>query len=164
MAETIKFSDTLKSKINQLKDAYPDKKAAIMPILHLVRDQYRYFPPEVISETARVSGFSQEHLLGVVSFYTMFSEKPVGKYHIMVCKTLSCELRDSAEILNKLKEKYGLVHGQVSKDGLFSLEEVECLAACDRGPALQVNDELYCKMNSEKLFALLDKLQTKKEG
>jgi len=95
----------------------------------------------------------------VVSFYTLFDEKPRGRHHIMVCKTLSCALRGSQPVFDALVRELGIQPGQVSADGGFSLEAVECLGACDMGAAIQVGDRLYGQMDEEKTLRLLKELR-----
>ena len=96
---------------------------------------------------------------GVTTFYTMFPEKQRGRYHIQVCKTISCMLRGSEGILAHLSDKWGLRSGDVSPDGKFSLETVECLAACGTAPSLMINDELYENMTPQKLDNVLASLE-----
>jgi NADH-quinone oxidoreductase subunit E len=95
----------------------------------------------------------------VVSFYTLFDEKPRGRHHIMVCKTLSCALRGSQPVFDALVRELGIAPGQVTADGAFSLEAVECLGACDMGAAIQVGDRLHGQMDEEKTLRLLKELR-----
>ena len=154
-----RLGDKLEKRISGLLARYPDPAAAMLPVLHAVQEEKGHFDPPLVSAVARASGWTEEKIWGVISFYTMFRRRPVGRYHIMACRTLSCALRGSETLLALLRDNYGLRHGEVSPDGLFSLEEAECLAACSDGPALLINGELHTRLDGGKLAALLDGLR-----
>ncbi len=158
------FSEELKAEIKNLMERYPHPRAAMLPILHRVQDEKGWFSDEVVRETALATGFSEEEIRGVISFYTMFHKKPVGRWHLMLCRTLSCSLRKSDELFDFLRSEYGLKDGGITADGMFSLEGVECLAACDRGPVLQVGAERFYHLTPEKLRKVLEDLRARAEG
>lgn len=126
-------------RIRSLAERYPDRLAATLPALHIAQGEFGFLSLEAMKEVARTLGIPQSHVFGVATFYTMFKKEPVGKYHFQVCTNLSCALRGGAKILEALCEKAGVRLGDVSPDGLWSVEEVECLASCGSGPCLQVN-------------------------
>jgi NADH-quinone oxidoreductase subunit E len=97
----------------------------------------------------------------VVTFYTLFNQKPVGKYHLQVCKTLSCALVGAGQLISHLENKLGIKVGETTEDGLFTLKTVECLASCGTSPMMQVNDAYYENLNGEKVDALLEELRAK---
>jgi NADH-quinone oxidoreductase subunit E len=156
-----RLSEPLRKRIAELLGRYPEPGAAMLPILHAVQEEKGHFDPPLVAALSKETGFTAEKIWGVVSFYTMFRRQPVGRYHIMACRTLSCALRGAEDLLGLLRDRYGLRHGEVSADGLFSLEEAECLAACSDAPALQINGELHTRLDREKLAALLDGLRQK---
>jgi NADH-quinone oxidoreductase E subunit len=111
-----------------------------------------------MKEVATVLGITEEEVLGVVTFYTMYHQKPIGKYHIQVCTNVSCMLRGGYEIWNQIKEKLGLDHMVVSADRKFSLEEVECMGSCGTAPMIAINEDYYENLSKEKVEELLNDL------
>jgi NADH-quinone oxidoreductase E subunit len=146
-----KFDDTLKR--------YPNKKAALLPALWLAQKQNGHLSLDAQKYVASLLDLSPAHVYGVVSFYTMFHAKPVGKYHLQVCRTLSCALRGSENIIKHLDDKLGLKNGDITKDGLFSLEEVECLASCGTAPAMMVNEAYFENLSPERVDTVLEELK-----
>jgi len=132
------------AEIQDLAARYPDKLAATLPALYVAQKDFGFVSLSAMQEVAKALGVPEGHVFGVATFYTMFSKKPVGKYHIQVCTNLSCALNGAARILEKVAEKTGVQPGEgPSEDGLWSVEEVECLASCGSGPCLQVNHDVY---------------------
>jgi NADH-quinone oxidoreductase subunit E len=139
---------------------YPQRKAAIMPLLWLVQEKLGYIPKEAIDEVAELTGTTPIHVEAVVKFYEMFHERPVGKYQLMLCTNVSCLLRGADKTLQKLKEVLGIDVGETTPDGLFTLEEVECLAACDKAPVLLVNAvELFENLTPDKVEQIIAELR-----
>jgi NADH-quinone oxidoreductase E subunit len=130
--------------IQALATKYPDKLAATLPALYVAQKDFGFVSLAAMLEVARTLGVPEGHVFGVATFYTMFQKRPVGKYHLQVCTNLSCALNGAAKLLEKVAEKAGVQPGAgPSEDGLWSVEEVECLASCGSGPCLQVNDDVY---------------------
>jgi NADH-quinone oxidoreductase E subunit len=130
--------------IQALATKYPDKLAATLPALYVAQKDFGFVSLAAMLEVARTLGVPEGHVFGVATFYTMFQKRPVGKYHLQVCTNLSCALNGAAKLLKKVAEKAGVQPGAgPSEDGLWSVEEVECLASCGSGPCLQVNDDVY---------------------
>ncbi|MCC6933326.1 MAG: NAD(P)H-dependent oxidoreductase subunit E [Deltaproteobacteria bacterium] len=147
-------------KLAQIVKRYPNKRSALMPALYLGQEAVGYVSAEVISWVATKIGVSSAEVKEVATFYTMYQQKPVGKYHLQVCRTLSCHLAGAKPLVNFLKEKLAVDAHQVTADGLFSYEEVECLGSCGTGPVVQINDVYFERMDSEKLASLLERIKT----
>ena len=120
-----KFTDENIKRIEKSIAKYPDKKAAVMDTLYIGQEQNGWVSGEVMQEVARTLEMPPEEVLGIVTFYTMYHQKPMGKYHIQVCTNVSCMLRGGYDIYEKVKKKLGIENMQVTGDNLFSLEEVE---------------------------------------
>ena len=158
-----KFSDHLIKKIQEKITCYPEgkQKSALLPVLHMVQEEYKGFlTPEVMDEVANLLSIRNIEVYEVASFYSMFHLKPVGKYVLQVCQTGPCCLVGSENILAVLEKKLGIGVGQTTEDGLFSLQVVECLAACGKGPVLQVGNRYVEQLTEEKIEALLSELRT----
>ncbi len=151
--------ETLRQEVESLAARYPKKEAAILPALHLVQRKLGYISPEGEKFVAQVLGVRPVRVREVVTFYTMFSQKPLGKYHLQVCSNLSCTLNGSQTLLDYLREKLGIEPGETTPDGRITLSTVECLGACDQAPCLMVNDDLYGRLDKPKLEALLASLE-----
>lgn len=149
----------LRKEVEALLVRYPKKEAAILPALHLVQRKLGYIPAEGEKFVAQVLGVRPVRVREVVTFYTMFSQKPLGKYHLQVCSNLSCTLNGSQGLLDYLREKLGIEPGNTTADGRITLSTVECLGACDQAPCLMVNDDLYGHLDKAKLEALLASLE-----
>jgi len=154
-----KFSEENLKKIEEIVKKYPVKKPAVMPTLYLAQEQNGWISGEVMQEVARVLDMHPEEVLGVVTFYTMYYQKPMGKYHIQVCTNVSCMLRGGYEIYDQVKSKLGLGHMEVSEDELFSVEEVECMGSCGTAPMIAVNEDYYENLSKEKVEEILESLK-----
>lgn len=132
-------------EIEALKAKYPSARSTMLPILWIVQRQEGWVSQESMAEVAEILGCTVAEVYEVVSFYTMFHQKPVGKYHIAMCDTLACAICGSLEAGDFLKEKYGIQKNKVTDDGKFSIEYVECIGACANAPAMLINEDL--KMN-----------------
>lgn len=126
-------------KIDSLLGKYPpeQKRAAIMPLLHLVQQDTGFISRDSMREVAEITGVSVTEVLSVVGFYTLFHETPGGRIRLQVCTDVACDLRGASEYLQQLCDALGLKPGETSADGLVTVEEVKCLAACDRAPMFQ---------------------------
>lgn len=139
----IKFDEQELQKIEEIKSKYPNSKAALMGVLWMAQKKFGWISKEVVEYVANLLDLPPSHVDGVVSFYTMYFKKPMGKYHIQVCTNISCMLRGGDEIYRFISEKLGISNGQVTPDGLFSLEEVECMGACGGAPMIAINEDYY---------------------
>lgn len=156
---SFEFTAENKKKFEELLTRYPNKEAALLPTLWLAQNQHGYLPLDVQEYVAKLIGVSAAHVYGVVTFYTMFKDKPVGKYHLGVCRTLSCALCGGEDLVRHIERRYKIKNNEVTPDGRFSLEEMECLASCGTAPAMMVNEAYFENVTAEKLDQLLDKLE-----
>jgi len=153
---TFKFTEENLTRIEEVRKKYPTALAAVMPTIYFAQEQNGYLSNEAMEEIANVLGIDKVNVLSVVTFYTMYHTKPMGKYHIQVCTNVSCMLRGGYEIWDLVKSKFGLDHMEVSGDGKYSLEEVECMGACGYAPMIAVNEDFYENLTKEKVEEILD--------
>ena len=154
-----KFTQENIDRINKEIAKYPVKKPAVMATLYIAQEQNGYISNEVIKEVASLLEMTSEEVLGVVTFYTMYFQKPMGKNHIQVCTNVSCMLRGGYDIWNQVKAKLGVDNMGVTADGNFSLEEVECMGSCGTAPMLAVNEDYYENLTKEKVEELINSLK-----
>jgi NADH-quinone oxidoreductase subunit E len=148
----------LAPEVDALVAQYEDSRSALLPMAHLYQDHEGYVSPNAIAAIAYRLGLTPAVVESTVSFYTLFYRKPVGKYMLQVCRNLSCMLNGAEEIMAYFRERLGVDHLETTGDGLFSYEEVECLAACDRAPCMQVNLEFFfdlTKANVDDMLAAM---------
>ena len=155
----VEFSPETVKKFEETVSRYPKKEAAMLPVLYLAQQEFGYLSPEAIDYVAKLMGQSPAKVHGVVSFYTMYNMKPIGRHHIQVCRTLSCALGGSEKITDFIKKRLAIGLGQTTADGRFTLSEVECLASCGTAPMMQINDDYYESLNEEKVTEILDSLK-----
>jgi NADH-quinone oxidoreductase subunit E len=151
----------LEAQLDELATHYPQKRSAALMFLHALQEHFQCISQEAVEWTARKLDIKPINVYELVTFYPMFRQEPLGKYHIKVCRTLSCELNGSHELREHFCKRLGLdpkVHGpQTTPDGRFTVEFVECLASCGTAPALMVNDELIDNATLKKADELLEK-------
>jgi NADH-quinone oxidoreductase subunit E len=146
-------------EINELKKRYPTALAATLPALHLAQRQVGHLPEDAQLDVAEVLDVPPTRVREVVTFYTMFYDKPVGRHIVKICRNLSCELRGAKQIMEKAKQLLQIDFGQTTPDGRVTLEEEECLASCGTGPCLWVDDNVVENLTLEKLEACLGGLK-----
>ncbi len=146
-------------KIKELMGKYEEPKSALLPILHAVQRDYGYISKEAIEEISEILDLPKVEIKSVITFYSMFREKPAGKYHIQLCRNVSCYLNGGKELVEFLDKKYGLKPGSFTDNMKFSLTLVECIGQCEIAPAVQINDKFYGNLTPEKLKDILDKLE-----
>ena len=135
---------------------YPDKRSAVMPLLHLAQQEYGWVSPDGIKEVAELCEMDPTQVRSIAGFYTMYSEREKGKYWLQVCTDLPCALRGADQFHKELKEYLGVDEGGTTEDGMFTVEHVMCLAACDRAPMLQCNFHYVEDLDMEKMKQLID--------
>jgi len=152
---------TLKNILQELKSEQLEEQDILIYLLHKVQDHYQshYIPPEVGEMIAEELGIPASKVYEVLTFYTMFSTKPRGKYIIRVCTSLPCHVPGGREIVEFLKQKLGVNFGETTKDGMFTLEETGCLGLCGVSPVIMVNDEYYGDLSVEKVEELIENLK-----
>jgi NADH-quinone oxidoreductase subunit E len=156
---SFKFSNENLKKIESLKQRYPKPQALTLPLLWMAQYQEGYISLDAIKEIAiKVESFPME-VYKVATFYTMFNLEKKGKYHIQVCKTLSCKLCGKDEIVDKIKSTLNVEVGETTKDNLFTLSEVECLGSCGTAPMMQINDDNYEELTKQKVEEILKELK-----
>ena len=157
--EPFAFDTERDAEFERLIVRYPTRESMILPALWLAQEQEGWISAEAIGYIADRIGTFAAKVFEAATFYTMFNLEPKGRYHICVCRTLSCWLREKQAIVDYLASEIGIRPNQVSEDGMFSLEEVECLGHCGTAPVVQVNGEFYENMDVEKMKALLATLK-----
>ncbi|HEY8943082.1 MAG TPA: NAD(P)H-dependent oxidoreductase subunit E [Polyangiaceae bacterium] len=146
-------------ELNEIVARYPNKLAACIPVLHLCQEaNQNWVSEEVIAYVAAKLDVSPAHVKGVVTFYTLFNQHPVGKHQVWVCQTLSCALRGSESILRHCEKRLGCHVGETSKDGKVTLRTAECLAACGTAPVMQVDKTYYENLTIAEVDRILDRL------
>jgi NADH-quinone oxidoreductase subunit E len=155
----VEFSPTALAEFNEIVARYPKKDAAMLPVLYLAQREFGYVGDEAIDYVARLMEQAPARVRGVVSFYTMFNMKPIGRHHIQVCRTLPCALGGAEKVTAFLTQKLGIKPGQTTEDGRFTLSEVECLASCGTAPMMQINDDYYENLTEEKIDQILDTMK-----
>ncbi|MBK9323350.1 MAG: NAD(P)H-dependent oxidoreductase subunit E [Bdellovibrionaceae bacterium] len=151
-----KISEDGIKKIKQELSRYEVKESAIIPSLYLAQKENNgWINTEVICALAEVMGLPESKINEVFKFYTMFNQKPVGKYHVQVCTNISCALNNSRELANHICNELKVRFDEVSPDGRFTISKVECLGSCGTAPMMQVNDRYYENLTSESAMNLL---------
>lgn len=152
------FNSEELAQIEKIKSKYPTSQSAIMDVLWLAQKKWGWISSDVIEYVAALLNVPPATVEGIVSFYTMYFNKPMGKYHIQVCTNVSCMITGGENIYEYVKEKLGINNLETTQDGKFSLEEVECMGACGESPMIAVNEDYYYNMNKEKIDKLFDEL------
>ncbi len=153
------FSEKTKKKIEEIVARYPQKEAAILPILHITQQEFGSISAEEEKLVARILGIKPISVRELVTFYTMLSRESLGKYHIQVCSNLSCSLLGADNFVDYLVEKLGIEPGETTPDKKFTLSKVECLGACERAPCMLINFNYYGEMDPKKVDEILDGLK-----
>ncbi len=155
------FSPELEARFEKLLASYPEgrKRSAVIPMLMYAQDEVGSVTPGLIAEVARRTGVTPLQVDEVVTYYSMLHKQPVGRHHIQICTNVSCHLTGGVELFRHASKTLGIGHRQVTADGQFSLEEVECIGACSWAPAIQVNYEFHHDMTPEKLDRLIESLR-----
>jgi NADH-quinone oxidoreductase subunit E len=156
--ENINLSAEAEKQVAELIAKYPSAQSAIIPALHIAQEELGWVDERAVRWVAQRVGVPAVHVRSLASFYTMFHLTPVGKYHIQVCRTLSCALSGARHIKEHLERRLGIGPGEVSADGMWSIEEVECLGSCGTAPVVEINDVYFEKLTAEKLDQILDRI------
>jgi len=149
------LASELKPKCEALIAQYERPRSALLPIMHLFQNEQGYVSQEAMQFAAGLLGITTAEVESTVSFYSLFFRKPVGKYMLQVCRGLMCELRGAESIMAYMREKLGVGHLETTEDGVFSYEEVECLASCDRATCMQVNLEFVYNLTPSMIDDML---------
>ena len=142
------------AKAEEIIEMYPQKRSALGPLLYLALDKDGYISNESIVEISSLIGITEVQVQSVASFYSMYKQEPTGKYLLSVCKSISCEISNSSDVISKVKEFTNLNNNETDEEGLFTYESVECIGACGGAPAIQVNYETVEGLTPEKAMDL----------
>lgn len=149
----------LKPQCEQIIARYEVKRSALLPLIHLFQEYEGYASPPAMRAVAQMLDLTLAVVESTVSFYTLFFRRPVGKYVLQVCRGLACTLNGADDIMAYVREKLGVGHLQTTDDGVFSYEEVECLAACDRATCMQVNLEFVYDLTPQMIDGMIDAMR-----
>ena len=157
----MRFSDQFEQRFTEMLGHYPTKRSVLVPTLLYAQDEVGYLSDEVILEIAGRLDLTELDVRNVISYYSMLTTKPRGKYNVQVCTNIACMLRGGEELLRHCEHKLGIGHKGTTSDGLFSLEEVECIGGCSWAPAIQVNYDFHENLTPEKLDGVLEEYASK---
>ena len=155
----VKFSRQAEKEFKETLACYPQKEAALLPVLHLAQREFGVLSDEVLEYVAGLMALPSSRTKSVVSFYTLFNTKEVGRYIIRVCHTLSCALNGAEEVIEHIKKRLHIEVGQTTDDKKFTLLECECLGSCNTAPVMHINDRYYENLTLEKIDQILDSLE-----
>src|SRR5574340_1195886 len=153
------LKETHKAEIDDILSRYPVKRSALLPLLYLAQREEGSITESAMQEIAGILKLTPPQVYETATFYTMLNLKQVGKFHIQVCRSLMCALVGSDLVVGWVKSKLGIGPGDTTKDGLFTLSTVECLAACGTGPMMQINDDYYERLTEDKVDRILADLR-----
>lgn len=154
------FDDNEMKTVEYHKSKYPAQMAAVMPLLWMIQEKYGWISTDAMKYVGDLLKLPHDHVLGVATFYSMYFKKPMGKYHLQICTNVSCMLCGGYDIFNHISGKLGIKNKEITSDGIFSIEEVECLGSCATAPMLQINNkEFHEKLTIEETDKLLENLR-----
>lgn len=153
------FEEPYRTRYEKILTRYPERVGALLPVLGLAQEVRGHISPETMSEVAELLGLSAAYVRGVATFYTMYNKAPVGRYLVQVCTNISCNLCGGDEVLESFLEHAGTELGETSKDGLFTIVEAECLAACGFPTAVQINSRYFENVSPAGVPQVLERLR-----
>lgn len=153
------ISDDVKAQLREIVARYPSPRSGMLPCLHLVQDVEGYVTPAGVAAVAEAVGAKPDEVESIVTFYSMYRTKPAGKYVIKICTSISCYLCGCDNLIEHFEQRLGIKRGETTPDRRFTLQGVECLAACGMAPALQVNNEFVENVTTERADALIEQLK-----
>ena len=152
------FPPEAMARIQKILTRYPTKQAALLPVLWVAQETWGWISREAAEEVARVLELPPSHVDGVLTFYTMYNLRPVGRHLLQVCTSISCHLAGAEDLIERCRERLGVHLEQTTPDGKFTVIEVECIAGCDKAPSIMVNDTYHEPVDEKTLDGLLDRL------
>ncbi len=155
------FSPKLAARFDKLVTLYPVRRSALIPMLLYAQDEIGYLSDAAIAEIGQRIGITTLDVRNVLTYYSMLRTEPVGKYNVQVCTNISCMLRGGQELFEHCERRLGIGHKQTTPDGMFSLEEVECIGACSWAPAVQVNYDFHENLTPEAMDSVLEEYRSK---
>jgi len=159
----MRFSDQLEQRFATMVTHYPTKRSVLVPMLLYIQDEIGAITDEAIHEMAQRVELSELEVRNVVSYYSMMRTRPIGKHNFQICTNVSCLLRGGDEIFEHCKKKLGVDHKESTEDGLFHLEEVECIGACSWAPAMMLNYEFVENLTPAKIDELIDGIKKREQ-
>src|SRR5262244_633488 len=157
----MRFSEQFEQRFAEMLTHYPTNRSVLVPTLLYAQDETGFLSDEVIAEIAGRLELSELDVRNVISYYSMLTTKPRGKFNVQVCTNIACMLRGGEQLYAHCQKKLGIGHKQTTPDGTFTLEEVECIGACSWAPAVQVNYDFHENLTAEKMDAVLDGYRSK---
>jgi NADH-quinone oxidoreductase subunit E len=157
----VRFSDQFETRFAEMLTHYPTKRSVLVPTLLFAQDEVGFLSDEVVAEIAGRLELTELDVRNVISYYSMLTTKPRGKFNVQVCTNIACLLRGGEELMEHCEKKLGIGHKGRTPDGLFSLEEVECIGACSWAPAIQVNYDFHENLTPGALDKVLDEYKKK---
>ena len=156
----MQFNEEELKRLEEIKSRYPRPQAALLPLLWMIQEKEGWISEDSMKYAGDLLNVPYEHVLGVVTFYTMFNKKPRGKYHLQICTNVSCMLRGGYDLFKMASEKLGIKNNETTTDNMFTIEEVECLGSCGTAPMIQVNNkEYYENLTVESFEKLIDEFK-----
>jgi NADH-quinone oxidoreductase subunit E len=155
------FSSEFERRFSEMLTHYPTKRSVLVPTLLYMQDEIGYLSEQAVAEIARRLELTELDVRNVISYYSMLTTKPRGRYNVQVCTNISCLLRGAEGIFERCSQKLGIGHKQATADGMFFLEEVECIGACSWAPAVQVNYDFHENLTPEQMDEVLDEYKRK---
>ena len=156
--------DSAQDQIDTILAKYPNKRSAVLPLCHLARQTYGYMSAEAVREVATILEIDPTEVSGLVSFYTLLRENSTGKFILEICNDLPCALRGADRFVGHVCEKLDVEVGETTEDGLFTVETVMCIAACDRAPAAQIDLEYHENLDPDKFDRIVDLMRQKEHS
>ena len=161
-AEPLKVSSEAQKRAEEIIKQYPQRRSSVMPLLYIAQEHTKYITQSAVEWVAAQLEMPPVQVWEVATFYTMYYKKPVGQYHVQVCRTLPCALRGARKVSEYFHKKFGVQPGEVTKDGMWSFEEVECLGSCGTAPMCQINDVFFENLTDEKLDQIVARIEKEK--
>jgi NADH-quinone oxidoreductase subunit E len=158
------FTPRLEARFGELMERYPARRSALVPMLLYAQDELGWLTPQAVRRIAALLGETELAVREVIGYYSMLRTEPAGRYHVQVCTNISCLLRGGDELYAHCERRLGIGHKQTAPDGVFSLEEVECIGACSWAPAVQVNYDYHQELTVEQLDRILDAYAARARG
>ena len=159
MTASVSFTPAQLQEVRRLQALYPDKRGALLPVLHMAQDAFGWISHETEVYVAGLFALSPAHVHEVVTFYTLYFQQPKGRHVVAVCHNLSCHLAGAQDILGHIKARLGVEVGETTDDGRVTLQAVECLCACERAPMMQVDDRYEMDLTPDRVDRILEALR-----
>jgi NADH-quinone oxidoreductase E subunit len=154
----IQFSEEAMRRYEKILSHYPEKRAALLPVLTLAQREFGWISQEVADYLSELMGYPPSDILSVATFYTMLQKKPVGKFHMEICRNVSCWLMGTYPCVDEIKRQLKIDVGEITPDGKFSWNLTECLGSCGTAPAMQVGDRYFENLTPERIVEIIEKL------